>query len=82
MRIAISDAKKLESTIFFEGQPVAAMQQGAAAKPRRGFGTITKARIRSRKTWLGRQDSNLRMAAPKAAALPLGDAPAWRAAPL
>ena len=26
--------------------------------------------------WLGRQDSNLRMAAPKAAALPLGDAPA------
>ena len=25
--------------------------------------------------WLGRQDSNLRMAAPKAAALPLGDAP-------
>ena len=26
--------------------------------------------------WLGRQDSNLRMAASKAAALPLGDAPA------
>src|SRR3569623_1871070 len=26
-------------------------------------------------TWLGRKDSNLRMAAPKAAALPLGDAP-------
>ncbi len=25
--------------------------------------------------WLGRQDSNLGMAAPKAAALPLGDAP-------
>src|SRR5204863_7773740 len=25
--------------------------------------------------WLGRKDSNLRMAAPKAAALPLGDAP-------
>jgi hypothetical protein len=25
--------------------------------------------------WLGRQDSNLRMAASKAAALPLGDAP-------
>jgi hypothetical protein len=25
--------------------------------------------------WLGRQDSNLRMAAPKAAALPLGHAP-------
>ena len=33
--------------------------------------------------WLGRQDSNLGMAAPKAAALPLGDAPAshWRSAP-
>src|SRR3546814_19557936 len=29
-----------------------------------------------REWWLGRQDSNLRMAAPKAAALPLGDAPA------
>jgi hypothetical protein len=28
--------------------------------------------------WLGRQDSNLRMAASKAAALPLGDAPAMR----
>jgi hypothetical protein len=26
--------------------------------------------------WLGRQGSNLRMAASKAAALPLGDAPA------
>lgn len=25
--------------------------------------------------WLGRKDSNLRMAAPKAAALPLGDSP-------
>jgi NAD(P)-dependent dehydrogenase (short-subunit alcohol dehydrogenase family) len=29
--------------------------------------------------WLGRQDSNLRMAAPKAAALPLGDAPTFPA---
>lgn len=28
-----------------------------------------------RAVWLGRQDSNLGMAAPKAAALPLGDAP-------
>src|SRR5207253_11409262 len=28
--------------------------------------------------WLGREDSNLRMAAPKAAALPLGDSPRWR----
>ncbi len=28
------------------------------------------------KSWLGRQGSNLRMAASKAAALPLGDAPA------
>jgi hypothetical protein len=28
------------------------------------------------KKWLGRQGSNLRMAASKAAALPLGDAPA------
>src|SRR4051812_42221970 len=28
--------------------------------------------------WLGRKDSNLRMAAPKAAALPLGDAPIVR----
>src|SRR5437867_1781214 len=27
------------------------------------------------RSWLGRKDSNLRMAAPKAAALPLGDAP-------
>jgi hypothetical protein len=27
--------------------------------------------------WLGRQDSNLRMAASKAAALPLGDAPTF-----
>jgi hypothetical protein len=27
--------------------------------------------------WLGRQDSNLGMAASKAAALPLGDAPTW-----
>ncbi len=34
------------------------------------------ARSRRRKSvWLGRQDSNLRMAASKAAALPLGDAP-------
>ncbi|KFL47895.1 hypothetical protein IL54_3322 [Sphingobium sp. ba1] len=31
-----------------------------------------------KKDWLGRQDSNLRMAASKAAALPLGDAPAGR----
>src|SRR5437870_11873351 len=28
--------------------------------------------------WLGREDSNLRMAAPKAAALPLGDSPLRR----
>src|SRR4051812_30276381 len=27
--------------------------------------------------WLGRQDSNLGMAVPKTAALPLGDAPTW-----
>src|SRR2546430_12566298 len=27
--------------------------------------------------WLGRQDSNLGMADPKSAALPLGDAPNW-----
>ena len=27
------------------------------------------------KKWLGREDSNLRMPAPKAGALPLGDAP-------
>jgi hypothetical protein len=33
------------------------------------------------KFWLGRQDSNLGMAAPKAAALPLGDAPAERTEP-
>ena len=33
-----------------------------------------------RSRWLGRQDSNLRMAVPKTAALPLGDAPSgWRA---
>ena len=31
--------------------------------------------------WLGRQDSNLRMAAPKAAALPLGDAPSGGSVP-
>ena len=31
--------------------------------------------INQYKNWLGRQDSNLRMAAPKAAALPLGHAP-------
>ena len=30
--------------------------------------------------WLGRQDSNLRMPVPKTGALPLGDAPAERAA--
>src|SRR5689334_15994643 len=29
-----------------------------------------------RKSWLGRQDSNLRMPVPKTGALPLGDAPA------
>ena len=29
----------------------------------------------NRAVWLGREDSNLRMAAPKAAALPLGDSP-------
>ena len=28
-----------------------------------------------RSIWLGRQDSNLRMTAPKTVALPLGDAP-------
>src|ERR1700704_438859 len=28
--------------------------------------------------WLGREDSNLRMAAPKAAALPLGDSPVFK----
>ena len=31
--------------------------------------------MRGRSDWLGRKDSNLRMAAPKAAALPLGDSP-------
>jgi hypothetical protein len=30
---------------------------------------------REKKGWLGRQDSNLGMAVPKTAALPLGDAP-------
>ncbi len=33
---------------------------------------------RGRSDWLGREDSNLRMAAPKAAALPLGDSPVLR----
>ena len=33
---------------------------------------------KSAKYWLGRQDSNLRMAVPKTAALPLGYAPAGR----
>ena len=32
--------------------------------------------------WLGREDSNLRMAAPKAAALPLGDSPTSASGPL
>jgi hypothetical protein len=32
-------------------------------------------KLLEKKYWLGRQDSNLRMAASKAAALPLGDAP-------
>src|SRR5689334_6571913 len=32
-------------------------------------------------TWLGRKDSNLRMAAPKAAALPLGDSPRYNSKP-
>ncbi len=33
---------------------------------------------KSAKSWLGRQDSNLRMAVPKTAALPLGYAPSDR----
>jgi hypothetical protein len=32
--------------------------------------------VRFRENWLGRKDSNLRMAVPKTAALPLGYAPA------
>lgn len=35
----------------------------------------TMAKLGDRHAWLGREDSNLRMAAPKAAALPLGDSP-------
>ena len=35
----------------------------------------------SARIWLGRQDSNLQMAAPKAAALPFGDAPATGTVP-
>ena len=31
--------------------------------------------LKNREKWLGREDSNLRMAVPKTAALPLGDAP-------
>ena len=34
-----------------------------------------------RALWLGRKDSNLRMAAPKAAALPLGDSPRYYSKP-
>ena len=41
--------------------------EGSASKPEsRGF------------SWLGRQDSNLRMPVPKTGALPLGDAPTCR----
>jgi len=35
--------------------------------------------VESFRGWLGREDSNLRMAVPKTAALPLGDAPMRRA---
>ena len=37
---------------------------------------IQQVRSRALETWLGRQDSNLRMPIPKTGALPLGDAPA------
>jgi hypothetical protein len=40
-----------------------------------GFGCA--AALIDREEWLGRQDSNLGMAVPKTAALPLGDAPPW-----
>jgi len=40
-----------------------------------GFGCA--AALIDREEWLGRQDSNLGMAVPKTAALPLGDAPSW-----
>ena len=43
-----------------------------------GRAVVIEARLASeprRAPWLGRKDSNLRMAAPKAAALPLGDSP-------
>lgn len=48
------------------------------AVPSAAPGSLAKNACQDR--WLGRQGSNLRMAASKAAALPLGDAPAEREA--
>jgi hypothetical protein len=47
------------------------------AKPRkyRGFSELCRTVSESGNAWLGREDSNLRMAESKSAALPLGDAP-------
>ena len=38
---------------------------------------MAEIRLISRRNWLGRLDSNQRMAVPKTAALPLGYAPTW-----
>ena len=49
----------------------------ASSKPRRTPASVGKLALSAdlRNAWLGREDSNLRMAESKSAALPLGDAP-------
>ncbi len=49
----------------------------AKPDPRLGAIAATKEIRDLRKNWLGREDSNLRMAESKSAALPLGDAPSF-----
>ena len=63
-------------TVLQQAEVLSAQLAAALAAENGGAGAkATEGAVGAKSAWLGRQDSNLRMAASKAAALPLGDAP-------
>jgi hypothetical protein len=68
-------ARTRRTAVNSEAQP--AVTAGAPRRSPKNQQAIFNAfdALKSWRKWLGREDSNLRMAVPKTAALPLGDAP-------
>jgi hypothetical protein len=80
-RLLQADSTPLPRSITFAAQPTRATSEQAITKLRPAAipqaGLVSLASVRAA-YWLGREDSNLRMAESKSAALPLGYAPSLR----